>query len=341
MGFFSEPIHTMQGTFSDIIHASFEWTKTVLLRPFNLRKWFFLCIIAILAQEFSSFNININTPIERQRKTAIQQIKILKDIQQHKWFTPIIIALKIAVFPLMVFLLWLYSRFKFIFLSSVVKNDASIKAPFRENKKTGNSFFKWNILFLISIFGIFLLMILILIVGILILKNPSLIWKISLALLWGLLILCELIPIVILNVIVLDLILPIMFKDNIGIVNAWKVILPVMKSEKSNFTKYILIKLGLMIITAITIGLIFMAVIFSLFAQFGILGGVLYSVSFALPKVIRLGYFIFLFLLSLIIFIAIILLMGLVLLPIPVFFRTFSLKFLARVDEKYDLFRLT
>lgn len=341
MGFFSEPIHTMQGTFLDIIHASFEWTKTVLLRPFNLRKWFFLCIIAILAQEFSSFNINIKTPIERQRKTAVQQIKILKDIQQYKWFTPIIITLKIVVFPLMIFLLWLYSRFKFIFLSSIVKNDASIKAPFRENKKTGNSFFKWNIMFMISIFGILLLMILILIVGILILKNPSSILKISLSFLWGLLILCVLIPIVILNVIVLDFILPIMFKSKIRIVSAWKVILPVMKSEKSNFTKYILIKLGLMIITAIITGLIFMAVLFSLFAQFGVLGGIFYSLSLAMPITIRRGYYIFLILLGITTFMSIIFLIILLLLPVPIFFRTFSLKFLARVDEKYDLFRLT
>lgn len=330
----------MQGTFLDIIHASYEWTKTVLFRPFSLKKWIFLCIIAILAGEFSGCNININIP---KKQGVAQQIGIetFKNIHQYKCFIPMIVILALIGLSLIILLLWLYSRFSFIFLNSVVKNDASIKGPFRENKNTGNSFFKWNILFLASIFSIFLLMIIILVGGIFITKNLSFIWKISLSLLWGLIIVCVVILIIILIVIVRDLVLPIMFKHRIGIIGGWRVVLPIIKMEKLNFTKYILIKLGLRIITAIIIGLISMAVIFSLLIQFGVLGGILYSLSLAMPITIRCGYYIFLILLGITAFISIIFLINLLLLPVPVFFRTFSLKFLARVDEKYDLFRLT
>lgn len=326
----------MQGTFGDIITASWEWTKTVLFRPFKFKKWIFLCIIVLLAAEFSGCNLNLNYPAEKTKQVCPAPI-----VQRPDWLIPLIIALAIIGLVLTIFFLWLYSRFSFIFLSSIIKNDASIKGPFKENKREGNSFFRWNILFSLGVIIIFSIMVLILIGGINLLGSTPALWKVLLVILWGLLLIFLIITLILINVTVHDLVLPIMYKDKIGIIKGWQAILGKIKSEKLNFTKYLLIKLGLRILTNIASGLFSMVVFFALLIQLGIIGGLLYSVSFALPAAIKLGYYILLIVLGIISFIAIIFIINLILLPIPVYFRTYSLKFLARLDERYDLFRLT
>lgn len=312
----------MQGTFSDIIRSSYEWTKTVLLKPFRLKKWTFLCIISLFSAEFSGCNINFGKP-----KQGL--------IQYPAWLIPTVIILGIIALAIIFLLLWLHSRFSFIFISSVTRNDASIKAPFRENKLIGNSFFKWNIIFLISTASISLIMILLLIWWLSFLPSSS---TIFMAILWGLLLLFIILTIPIIYVVTHDIVLPIMFKERIGIIKGWKEALEIIKREKLNFTKYILIKIGLRIIAGIIGGLFVIAVIFALLIQLGILGGLLYSISLIMPEIIRWGYYVFLIILGIISLLAIIFLVNLILLPIPVFFRTYSLKFLAGVDERYNLF---
>lgn len=318
----------MQGTFGDIISASWEWTKTILFRPFKLKKWIFICIIALLAAEFSGCNINFNYPAERTKTVSPSP-----PIQKPEWLIPAIIALAIIGLALMILYFWLYSRFSFIFLNSIIKNDASIKAPFRENKSIGNSFFKWNLLFFLSIVIVFLIILFIFVGSI----KISVLFVIPLILILFLLV----IFFIIINVTTHDLVLPVMFKDKIGIIKGWQRILERIRIEKLNFTKYLLVKLGLRILANIVSGLFCMAVFFALLIQLGIIGGLLYTVSFTLPNVIRWGYYGLLIFLGIISLIAIIFIINLILLPIPVYFRTYSLKFLARLDEEYDLFRLT
>lgn len=351
----------MKGTFSEIIRSSWEWTKTVLFRPFSLKKWIFLCIIAILAAEISgcNLNLNINIPAEKPKEEMVQAGVIspspspsseeqgspnplpVGERSISMWLILAIIAGIIIGLALLILFMWIYSRFSFIFLNSIVKNDASIKGPFRENKSIGNSFFKWNIALFCIFVGVVILIALLAGGTIYLFRNVSILWKILLIIIpWALIALAIIIIFSILNLIVRDLVLPVMFKNREGIINGWREIIPVIKREKLNLIKYILIKLGLRILTAILAGFFAMAVMFALLIQFGVIGGVLYSASFLLPEFLRLGYYVLLILLGVICLIGIIILVNLALLPVPVYFRSFSLKFLAGLDQRYDLFRL-
>lgn len=355
----------MKGTFSEIIRGSWEWTKTVLFRPFSLKKWVFLCVIAICAAEFSgcNLNLNINIPREKPEKEVVQTETISSAVDepiQHRpageiakdqeketprinfsvWIIPVIIACVVLGLALLIIFMWIYSRFSFVFLTSIIRNDASIKIPFRENKFIGNSFFKWNIVLLCVFCGILIFGASTLIGGIYLLRNMSIFWKVLLVIPWSITVLAIFIVFCIVTLVVRDLVLPVMFKDRVGIVEGWCNIAPIIKREKLNITKYILIKASLRILTTILAGFFVMAVIFALLIQLGVVGGLLYSASYLLPEFLRLGYFIILILLAIICFLGIIILINIALLPIPVYFRTFSLKFLARLDERYDLFRL-
>lgn len=137
------------------------------------------------------------------------------------------------------------------------------------------------------------------------------------------------------------MVIPIMFKNRTGIIEGWKVALKILKREKSGFGLYLLIKIGLRILTAIAAGLFTLGIMFALLIQLAVMGGALYAISFAIPEIIRWGYYAFIILLGIISFMTIIFLINLALLPIPVFFRTYSLKFLSRIDERYNLFQLT
>lgn len=344
----------MKGNFSEIIRGSWEWTKTVLFRPFSLKKWLFLCIIAILAAEISGFNsnLNLNLPKEEKKEEIAEQGALTISSEAgaigqagvgwlSAWLIPIIIFALLIGFLFFLFFIWIYSRFSFIFLSSVANNDASIKKPFRENKFVGNSYFKWNIAYAFISVGVVILYIAILIAGLYFLRNISLIWRILLLIMpWCIGALAIFIILCIINLAARDLVLPIMFKGRMGILAGWKETLPIIKREKLNFAKYALIKIGLGFVALGAAAVFSMVVMFAMLMIFGIIFALLYSASFLLPPILQIGYYVILIILGIICFIGIMFLLNMVLLPIPVFFRTFGLKFLARLDERYDLFAL-
>lgn len=347
---------TMNGTFSEIIQGSWEWTKTILFKPFKVKKWIFLTLIALLAAEISGFNFNANLPLKGDRDKVIQtdsqssslasqsatesktRLELLR--KNIPLFIAIIVVGIILGILFFVLWIWIYSRFSFIFMASIVRNDASIKAPFSEFKKIGNSYFKWNMIFILFSIFVISLFIGMLIAGIIFLKDAPIVLNVILAVLWGIAIMVAGVMLAFAGVIVRDLIAPVMMKNNISFVDAWKVVYPVVSAEKSNFIKYFLIKFALRIIAAFLGGLGTMLVVLGMLIPLSLFGILLYAISHAIPEAIKWGYYGFLALIGVGSLLFIILLINSILLPIPIFFRTFSLKFLARLDDKQDLFRM-
>ena len=58
-------------SFIEIITESIEWTKVILLRPFKLKKWLLLYVIALLAfQMQGGCNGNFNVPADQSREAV-------------------------------------------------------------------------------------------------------------------------------------------------------------------------------------------------------------------------------------------------------------------------------
>ncbi len=160
--------------FGEIITASLEWTTAVLFRPFSPKKWLILTFIAFLAGAIAGGNSNLNF---RERNNRTKEVSAAQQYEQKSFQTakisspkqklasrkevenffkkaaagPAIFIISLAVIAgiiLFIILLWLCSRFYFIFLEDVVKNDASIVVPFKNNKTIGNSFFKFDLIFI-------------------------------------------------------------------------------------------------------------------------------------------------------------------------------------------------
>ncbi len=240
--------------------------------------------------------------------------------------------------------MWVNANFSFVFIESVVKNDASLRIPFHKNKAQGGSYLGWNIAFSLAA--------LLLLGGII--AQPLI--KIAKSGMFASLAAFDIVnafaiitpyimPLaasiavfILISLIVVDFILPIMYKKKTGILNAWSVFLGLLRKNSGDILLYFLVKLGLAILAIlVSIILLIAGIIISLLIG-GItwlFGWLIYLIiphaakGIALAVLLGIGFCI-LFILGI--------LFALLFLPIPMFFRIFPMCVLGSIDENLDVF---
>lgn len=234
---------------------------------------------------------------------------------------PILLALSL-------FFMWLSARFHFIFLELVTLRDMSIGEAFRKYKMQGNSLFLWSLGFM----AVFL-------AGSLLCFLPALLFRSAAWLFFSVpLFLVFLMAVAVAGVLVFDFVTPMMYRDGIRTMEAFKKFLSLKPNIGSLFL-YFLIKMGLGILGF----LIALLVIFGagLLVLLGALllaligAGLAAMVPFLKSFLLVLGAVFLVFSI-----LALIVLFGLATLPIPIFFRVFSLGFLTRLIPEYNLLRI-
>ena len=262
-----------------------------------------------------------------------------------------IIAILVVFFVALVLLLvWLGARFSFVFLEDVVKNDISLGEPFMANGKEAGSYFRFSLaLILATIVSI----ILIVLPAILILAKQGLLAVFDSRnpdpkAVFGLILVCIpfvlifillMVVLTIISVIAKDLVLPIMYKEKIKFLAGWGKAWALVKKNVGNFVVYLLIKLGLGIgagivyIIAFILGFIIAAIPVALVVF------VLWLISRAMPSAAIFPYWLVIGLILLPICAFLFYCLMSLNLPFAVFFRTYSLKFLERLDPQYALIK--
>ncbi|MFA5008466.1 MAG: hypothetical protein WC546_04530 [Candidatus Omnitrophota bacterium] len=359
--------------FGEIIGASLEWTATVLFRPFSPKKWLILAFVAFLAGSLAggNFNSSKSDRFSRTKEASAAQQYVDNSFQVAKIQTPeekpipkeefksflkksasipviffvtLIVIAAIAVFLL---LLWVCSRFYFIFLEDVTKNDASIVLPFRSNKKIGNSFFRFNILFLffvICITALFIFLGFISLSKMGALNNPAAVgfWKILSVLLPLILLFILVILIILLIAVVInDFVTIVMLRDKVKVTQAIKKVVSILSLNKLNFSLYILIKIGLAIASSIIYNIISFITVMSLLFPVGIIASILYFIFRAIPKNAQSIFAVVVMIVAIPIVLFLWYCFMCMYLPFAVFFRTFSVKFFGKLDSRYNLFVYT
>jgi len=172
----------MQNTsLSDIINKSMQRTGLILFKPFVLKKWLFLLMIAYLSGNLGGGCGNgggSRTCNRLQRKAEatpshIVQYDSTKDdpssvahaankvpAENHsqadhnpfrdwqawpRWAHALIIFAIFLVLAIMILLTWISSRFQFVWVHAIINNDASIVKPFGDYRQQGDSLFKLNL----------------------------------------------------------------------------------------------------------------------------------------------------------------------------------------------------
>ena len=292
----------------DPLTPAFEKVKVILFRTFDLGKWFAIGFCAWLAMlGRGGFNFNFRPPIGYSNRfpSSIEQFESM-----FRGYLPWVIGIGIIVFimglAVMLILLWLSSRGRFMFLHCVAANKSEVKPPWHKFRQQANSLFIFRLVTGLIFFVC--LAIFLCIIGLIItlcLRNgPHIIAVIIPSIIFLLLII---VPIVIAFVVLLkftnDFVVPLMFLRTISCIRAWKEFLTILSARKAVFALYILFQIAI----AMTISAIVFAAVFltcccgACFLAIPYIGTVL-------------------------------------LLPVLVFKRAYSLCFLAQFGSSFDVF---
>ncbi len=134
-------------------------TKQALFNPMDPKKWFVVGFSAFLAA-LADVQVSGGVPNTSIRKASNFNLEQVLYFPQRAWEWlgnhpgwAMLIAFALFLFSvLMIVITWLSARGKFMFLDNVVRGQARIVAPWYEYRKEGNSFFRWN-LFWVVIFS--------------------------------------------------------------------------------------------------------------------------------------------------------------------------------------------
>ncbi len=314
----------------DPISPAIEGVKTILFQPFVLRRWFIIGFCAWLAFLGSGGGggggPNFNFPGGQQRhepqiQEALQHAKEVV-VNNLYWILPVVIIVALLIIGLLVLFTWLSSRGRFMFLHCVALNKAEVKVPWHKYRHQGNSLFLFRIvvgIISLAFFALFiggivfvaiiavgahaqigaLAIVAIILVSLLILVPVA----IAFALLWKF---------------TNDFVVPIMYLRASTCTVAWREFLTILSINKLRFLLYLLFQ----IVIAIAIGVIGAAVacLFScLFLLFTC--GIACCLMALPPFSIAYGYII-----------------TVLLLPLSVFKRSYSLLYLRQYGVNYDVF---
>ncbi len=345
---------------SEALGPAWENTRRILFQPFQLRKWLKLAFVALLAGVMAGGGGgtggggNFGTPSHPSPGggSGTGSGPKFDEVWQHvlAWYhvhSAAVIGGAVAVGACLLVLglvmAYISGVFRFIFLESVITNEVHVRDSWRRNRAQGLSFFGWKVAF-----GFFALVVVGLVVGLpTALFLMSLGWKpssgapsgalnagsVGAILLGVFLLLIVAIVLGLINALVRDFVLPLMYVRRTGVREGWRECWRLLCDNKVGFLVYFLLKI------LVTIG----AGIASLFL--GCAG--MFVAAIPLAVIAGLGYLIvhaagihtwdWSYLWG-IVPLGVALLFGLgywmacVLLPIPVFYQSYALRYLGYVE---------
>ncbi len=294
----------------DPISPAIEWVKTILFRPFDLGKWFVIGFCAWLAYLGEGGGPNFNFNFGRQQHGAPgEAFHNAKEviIENLFWIIPVAITVFVIFIIIGFVITWLSSRGRFMFLHCVALNKAEVVAPWHKFSKQGNSLFLFRIVVgLISFAIVMLIIAMLVVIGIIMFAgsggpNPlGIIFMVLLAI-------CLIIPTAIIFALIgkftRDFVVPIMYLREGTCMAAWREFWPMLTGNKGRFTIYILFQ----IVIALAVGTVILACICITCCCLGCI--------LAIPYIGTV-----------------------ILLPILVFDRSYSLLYLRQYGTGYDVF---
>jgi hypothetical protein len=290
------------------INPALERVRTILFRPFDLGRWFIIGFCAWLAYLGKGGGPNLNFgragPSDVKLDEALHYAKEYT-VNNLYWIAPLIVIGVIISIVLWLLFTWLSSRGRFMFLHCVAENKAEVKVPCDKFREHANSLFIFRII--LGIIG-FLVGIFLMLIGILFFLSFKSMFGFNPFTLAGLvLISLTFIAVVIVLAIIQkfteDFVVPIMFLRTTSCFTAWREFLTLLSAHKAHFLLYILFS----IFIAISIGVTIMATVCITCCCAGCI--------LAIPYISTV-----------------------LLLPIHIFKRSYSLYYLCQFGSRFDVF---
>jgi hypothetical protein len=291
------------------ISRAIERVRQVLFSPFDLGKWFVIGFCAWLATLGESGGSGGNFGNSTHNGGDVrQQFEHARSyvLENLAWIVPLAIFIFVLVMILMIVFTWLNSRGKFMFLHCVALNRAEVAEPWNRYEAQANSLF-WFRLALMGI-GMVLtlpLFVLMAVVALPMFRNGA--WNFAgLMLLGGLFMVSIVISLIVLFIrkFTTDFVVPIMYLRGNRCLEAWREFRLLIRSHLGEFALYLLFQ----ILIGLGIGMMILVIVL-----------VTCCIACCLLALPYLG--------------------AVLLLPITMFRRAYSLYYLAQFGPSYNVFQ--
>jgi hypothetical protein len=295
------------------VSAALERVKQVLFRPFDLGKWFtvgFCAWLALLGEQGGGGgggNYNFGSHRGADGNGFMQWFDRAKDyvMDNLAWIVPLAAVVILLVLALGILFTWLNSRGKFMFLHCVALNKAEVVAPWNQFAREANSLFWFQLVLGLIGFAVtlpLLGLIAILVIGMVKASAATVIGVTGAA---GalLLIIALAVGFAVIRKLTMDFVVPIMFLRQKNCLAGWRELRGLFTGNVGNFILYFLFQ----IVLAMVIGMMVLIVVIATCCIAGCF--------MALPY---LG--------------------TVLLLPVHVFSRAYSLYYLAQFGSEFDVF---
>lgn len=324
----------------DAIGPAFQHTKKQLLQPFRFGQWARLALVGVMAGELSSgggCNAPSSFQIPQQPHSSEQFLgaSLPAPLANNPALLVGLIAF-LVVFGILLFFLLTYvsSVMRFILFDSIVRKECHIREGWGRRQGQGFRYFLWQLLVLaVTIGGLVILL------GVPAafawaagwLRHPK---EHVLALVLGGIILffaflfCVLVLAVV-HVMTKDFVVPQMALEDIGAIEGWRRLLSNINREKGSYAGYIGMKIVMSIGAAVVIGIVTFIALLILLIPVGGLG----AVAVITGKAAGLTWDLYTISLAVIVgccvVVALIYIIGLVSVPVIVFFPSYAIYFFA------------
>jgi hypothetical protein len=319
----------------DSIAPAFEQTKRQLFVPFRFRRWARLAVVCLITGDFAGGGgfqggFNYHLPRSRGGSTAFLFRPIDWGVLYD--FLPwIIIGVGLL---LLLILLWIYAAavYRFVLFDCVLYDRCELKGSWGRWESAGRSYFFWCL----SLFFTVWIALLALIGG------PVFIaWHAGLfqhprahlapLILGGIALLFLVFAIIVTSAVAAvfakDFCVPLMALEEVGVLDAWHRLLPMLSAEKMAFTGFVLMKIVLAIASAIIFGIATLLILIVVGVPLAIAGALLFFVGKAAGLAWSLTTASIVAILGGILLTGIIYLVALISTPSMVFFQSYVLHF--------------
>ncbi|MCD6175526.1 MAG: hypothetical protein J7K65_07165 [Planctomycetes bacterium] len=231
------------------IGAAIEKTKQILFQPFDIAKWFAIGFCAWLAALGSGGNLNFNFGnwgSHGQSFNFQQEIHNAKEAVLEN--LPMVIGIGTFVILIIIIvslvLMWLRSRGQFMFFHCVAQDKGEVVVPWKHYAQQANSLFLFRLVLGLAGFITSILFIVPLVVIGISFMNTGIAGFALANVVWGfLLVFCIIMVVMILSGIILltdDFVIPIMSLRRCTVTEGWKEFWSLLMANKGPFTLYLL-----------------------------------------------------------------------------------------------------
>jgi hypothetical protein len=252
----------------DTITLAFQHTKRQLVQPFRFWQWTRLAVVGLLAGEMGSGGCNIPSNFNFPDHTGNSRHLLDSGLgsmnpasMNPALYAGLVAVLVVAGLVFAVIMIYISSVMRFILFDSVLTRECHIRQGWRRRQGEGWKYFLWQLVYLfVMIAGAVVL------VGIPAGFAFALGWFKApgdhvLGLVLGGIVVFSLIFIffvaaAVIVVLTKDFVVPQMALENIGVVEGWRRLWPMLRAEQGGYAVYVLMKIVLAIGAGIVIGLV-------------------------------------------------------------------------------------